>query len=127
MYRFPTPRDPRVGAWGASEPQEHFLKTKLVGKKMATTNTDVDPIGRAHSLHCGMTPVLPKIHTYVLNDITNRGIFAQYLKINALFDRNLRKQERAYNRNVRDTIDTSNPTEFWNHVKRFGPRSHNPV
>ena len=41
VYRFPTPRDPRVGAWGApntpkksvcvSEPQEHFF-FKLVGK-----------------------------------------------------------------------------------------------
>ena len=44
-----------------------------------------------------------------------------------LFDRNLRKQERAYNRNIRDTIDTSNPTEFWNYLKRLGPRSHNPM
>ena len=35
MYRFPTPRDPRVGAWGAPNTPKSppsFLKKKLVGK-----------------------------------------------------------------------------------------------
>ena len=44
-----------------------------------------------------------------------------------IFYRMLRKQERAYHRSIRDTIDTSNPTEFWNYVKRLGPRKQQTV
>ena len=47
-----------------------------------------------------------------------------------IFDKNLRKTERLYNRNVLTEIDdvcTSDPREFWNYISKLGPRKSNSV
>ena len=43
----------------------------------------------------------------------------------AIFDKSLRQAERPYNRRLADDIEylnTNNPTDFWNHIKRLGPK-----
>ncbi len=47
-----------------------------------------------------------------------------------IFNRTLRRAERAYNRSRQDEIETvctSNPTEFWNYIKKLGPRTSNKI
>ena len=46
------------------------------------------------------------------------------------FDRIYSKTRRAYERQRRDTIDemeTNNPRQFWNEIKKLGPGNHNPT
>ena len=44
-----------------------------------------------------------------------------------LFDKELRRAARKYNREVIDNIESvcnENPREFWSHIKKLGPRSN---
>ncbi len=49
----------------------------------------------------------------------------QFNESSTLFHRELRRAERAYNRNVRNEIEsvcTDNPKQFWSYIKKLGPR-----
>lgn len=52
-------------------------------------------------------------------------LLAQYKDACKIFQKKLRYSERMYNReklNVIERLNTNNPTEFWDHINKLGPR-----
>ena len=57
-----------------------------------------------------------------------RNLYHDFMYKRKIFDRLLRNTERNYYRNKAmeiEKINTSNPTEFWNHIKLLGPKRKN--
>ena len=60
----------------------------------------------------------------------NQQCYRAFINSQNLFDRELRKAERRYNRGFcieLDEIDTSNPREFWKSIKKLGPKSKKDI
>ena len=56
---------------------------------------------------------------------SRRELLQNFKNAQSLFDKRLRQREREYNRNKLLQIEevcTKNPKEFWNHIKKLGPR-----
>ncbi len=54
----------------------------------------------------------------------------RFTDASTLFNRELRRAERNYNRGMQDRIEnicTENPTQFWNYIKKLGPQFNNKI
>lgn len=66
-----------------------------------------------------------KIFTRCRDPVTRREKRTHYKSAQQLFDRRYRFYERKYKRSIIDQIEescTDNPRQFWEHLKRIGPR-----
>ena len=74
-----------------------------------------------------------KERTFLKSKGTNRYrtiLRNEYLLAQKVFDKALRKTERTYYRKQLERIEevnTSNPREFWDHIKNLGPRSKTKI
>ena len=54
----------------------------------------------------------------------------RFTEASTVFNRELRRAERNYNKSVQDKIEnicTENPTQFWNYIKKLGPQFNNNI
>ena len=54
----------------------------------------------------------------------------EYTQARESFDKALKRAERAYKKSVANDIETmssTNPNEFWNKIRKLGPRNNNNI
>ena len=60
----------------------------------------------------------------------NKALYQTFIFKRKIFDKLLRRTERSYNRKKAieiETINTSNPTEFWKQIKSLGPERSSKI
>ena len=65
-----------------------------------------------------------------INNHIKQMLRKEFSEAQNLFDRCLRRTERMYYKNLADhleNINTSNPKEFWDHIKKLGPKKNTDI